>query len=110
VRRCDLRDGTGDVKDGDAFRRLAEGCTGIVHLAAVSRVVWGERDPALCRATNVEGTWNVLAACRTHGVQPVVHVSSIVAVGSASAGVELTEDSAAHRPCLRIESRPLVRY
>jgi len=67
VRRCDLRDGTGDVKDGDAFRRLAEGCAGIVHLAAVSRVVWGERDPELCRATNVGGTRNAIAAARAAG-------------------------------------------
>jgi UDP-glucose 4-epimerase len=40
---------------------------GIIHLAACSRVVWGEKDPAACIETNVVGTVNLLravAACR----------------------------------------------
>ncbi len=35
-------------------------CDGIVHLAAVSRVVWGERDPIRCREVNVEATKRLL--------------------------------------------------
>jgi len=85
----------GDVVDPASLERvcaaLPKPCRAVHAAAFISyRVCDRER----MRATNVEGTWNVLAACRTHGVQPVVHVSSIVAVGSASAGVELTEDSA----------------
>ncbi len=67
TRHCDVADRTGDVTDGDALRRLAAGCEGIVHFAAVSRVVWGERDPDACRATNVEGTRHVVAAARATG-------------------------------------------
>ena len=44
---------------GDVARLVAD-CDGVIHLAAVSRVIWGERDPELCWATNVDGLRNVL--------------------------------------------------
>ncbi|MBN1770104.1 MAG: acetate--CoA ligase family protein [Deltaproteobacteria bacterium] len=66
LRRFDPRErdaaDRGDVRDPAALARAADGCGGIVHLAAVSRVVWAERDPATCRRTNVGGAANVLAA------------------------------------------------
>lgn len=43
-----------DIRDARALEAALEGVTGIVHLAAVSRVVWGQRDPETCRTTNVE--------------------------------------------------------
>lgn len=52
----------GDVRDTDTLARALEGCVGVVHLAAVSRVVWGERDPAACWSVNVDGTHAVVAA------------------------------------------------
>lgn len=52
----------GDVRDADALARSLDGCAGVVHLAAVSRVVWGERDPAACWSVNVDGTHAVVAA------------------------------------------------
>lgn len=42
------------------LRQAIAECAGIVHLAAVSRVIWGEKDPVLCRHTNVEGTRNIV--------------------------------------------------
>src|SRR5690606_18739564 len=45
--------------------------------AAVSRVIWGERDPALCRATNEGGTRNVLHAALASPRRPwIVFASS----------------------------------
>ena len=58
-------DEEGDVRDAERIRQAAAGCCGIVHLAAVSRVVWGERDPENCWAVNVGGLRNVLAAAAT---------------------------------------------
>ena len=40
----------GDVRNAGRVRDAAAGCHGIVHLAAVSRVVWGEREPETCSA------------------------------------------------------------
>jgi UDP-glucose 4-epimerase len=50
----------GDVQDTEQLRARMAGCTGIVHLAGISRVIWGERDPVRCLAINVGGTKNVL--------------------------------------------------
>src|SRR5688572_15412005 len=52
--------GHGDVRDLDQVRRALLGCDGVVHLAAVSRVIWAEQDPQLCMSTNVPGLRNVL--------------------------------------------------
>jgi nucleoside-diphosphate-sugar epimerase len=42
-----------DVRDTTALHAALDGVTGIVHLAAVSRVVWAERDPELTEAVNL---------------------------------------------------------
>ena len=59
----------GDVRDRQRVCTSVLGCCGIVHLAAVSRVLWGERDPEDCWTTNVNGLQNVLNAAR-HQAQP----------------------------------------
>ena len=55
----------GDVRNARRVREAVAGCHGIVHLAAVSRVVWGERGPEICREVNVGGLRNVIAAAAT---------------------------------------------
>ena len=50
----------GDVRSLRRVRKTLDGCDGVVHLAAVSRVLWGERDPEGCWSTNVEGLGNLL--------------------------------------------------
>ena len=52
----------GDVRDYQQVRSAVEYSDGIVHLAAVSRVIWGEKDPNVCWNTNVDGTANVVKA------------------------------------------------
>jgi len=42
-----------DIRDPARLEAALDGASGIVHLAAVSRVVWGERDPETCWNTNV---------------------------------------------------------
>ena len=60
----------GDVRDLQRVRKALDGCDGVVHLAAVSRVLWGERDPEGCWSTNVEGLRNVLRALDERKRQP----------------------------------------
>ncbi len=52
----------GDIMDVDALHTRVAGCEGIVHLAAISRVAAGERNPIECWTRNVTGTDNVLKA------------------------------------------------
>ncbi len=66
-----------DITNLRSVAAAVAGCTGVVHLAAVSRVVWGERDPIRCREVNVRGTRNVLSAVAAQGVRaPWVLVAS----------------------------------
>lgn len=68
--------GYGDVLDPICCHRAIAQADGVFHLAAVSRVVWGERDPELCMAVNVVGTVNVLEACHLSPKRPWVLVAS----------------------------------
>lgn len=63
----DLRehgDALGDVRDRERVASAVASVDGVIHLAAISRVIWGERDPDGCWETNVGGTSNVLEAAR----------------------------------------------
>ncbi len=64
----------GDVRDRAAVERLVDGADTVFHLAAYARA-WAA-DPAEFKATNVEGTRNVVSAARACGVRRVVHVST----------------------------------
>ncbi|HEY1383938.1 MAG TPA: NAD(P)-dependent oxidoreductase [Dongiaceae bacterium] len=67
----------GDVCSQTDLARALDGVTGIVHLGAVSRVIDAERDPALCRRVNEEGTRTVLAAALAVAKRPwVIYGSS----------------------------------
>lgn len=68
--------GSGSILDREALRAFCQGCDGVIHLAAVSRVVHGERDPKHCEATNVTGTANVLAAAASAEGRPWVLFAS----------------------------------
>ena len=63
----------GDIADPSVVARAAEGQGAVVHLAAKVDVIgkWAEYERA-----NIQGTRNVVAACRAEGVERLVHVSS----------------------------------
>ena len=97
VRRLDLRPRAqgepGDVRDEAAVRRMVTGCAGVIHLAAVSRVVWGERDPEGCWDTNVRGTRNVLEAAWLATPRPWVVFSSSREVYGRPDHLRVSEDA-----------------
>jgi nucleoside-diphosphate-sugar epimerase len=64
--------GAVDIASAARVADLAQGCHGIVHLAAVSRVAWGEQDPVGCWRTNVHGTRHVLQAALKSADKPWV--------------------------------------
>jgi len=67
----------GDVLDINCLHARLKNCIGIVHLAAVSRVVWGEKDPDNCWLTNVIGTQNIIRAAQDSPLKPwIVYASS----------------------------------
>lgn len=103
-----------DVTDLRVLSAAMSGCSGVVHLAGVSRVVWGERDPTRCRRVNVNGTRNVLtAAAKTTGTPPWVLFGSSREVYGQAVRLPVPE-SAPHAPlnCYarsKTEAESLVR-
>ena len=76
---------TGDVTDADAVAHGLEGCEAVIHCASVY-----SNDPRRTReiaATNLAGARTVLGQAAERGLDPIVHVSSIVALLPAPEGV-----------------------
>jgi len=80
---------SGNLGDRDAVIAAAEGCDAVVHTAAKAGV-WGAY--ADYEQTNLEGTRNVIAACRAHGISRLVHTSSPCVV-HAGDGIEGGDES-----------------
>ena len=97
VRSLDLRDpdprSCKDVCDPSAIRDAVLECTGIVHLAAVSRVLWGELDPHACQTINVGGTRNLLAAALAAPRRPWLIFASSREVYGQPRQLPATEDT-----------------
>lgn len=83
----------GDVQSLPQVRDSVGGCDGVVHLAAVSRVVWGERDPEGCWSTNVGGLRNVLHALDERSRQPWLLFASSREVYGQPQRLPATEDT-----------------
>lgn len=66
----------GDILNQNVLFPLIEQVDGIVHLAAISRVIEGERNPQLCWKTNVEGTRKVLESALASANKPWVIFAS----------------------------------
>jgi 2-alkyl-3-oxoalkanoate reductase len=64
---------TGDIRDATAVEAAARGADTIFHTAAIAGV-WGPW--RRYKRNNVDGTQNVIAACRQHGVSKLVYTSS----------------------------------
>ena len=80
------REVLGDVADPAVVRAASRGQDAVLHLAAKVDVVGRWADYA---HANIEGTRQVVAACREAGVRRLVHVSSpsVAHAGTALAGV-----------------------
>ena len=83
----------GDVRDLARVRRALQGCDGVVHLAGVSRVVVAERDPHLCRDTNVQGLANVIGAAEQETVPPWLLFASSREVYGEAESLPATENT-----------------
>ncbi|HEX8109596.1 MAG TPA: NAD-dependent epimerase/dehydratase family protein [Kofleriaceae bacterium] len=65
---------------------------GVLHLAAVSRVLWGEREPERCWSTNVGGLGNILALAATAPARPWIIFASSREVYGQPDRLPVTED------------------
>lgn len=69
----------GDVTEAASVDAAMTDITHVIHAAALVSL-WPRRKPDML-ATNLEGTRNVLAACKKHNVQRMVHIGALASVG-----------------------------
>lgn len=82
-----------DVRNPAALANALHGVRGVVHLAAVSRVIWGEQDPELCEAINVQAVQSLLRLC-VEGARPWVIFASSREVYGQAESLPVREDDA----------------
>ena len=73
----------GDIRDGVAMHRLAEGHDVVFHLAALIGIPYSYDSAQSYIDVNVTGTLNMLEAARAHAVGRVVHTSTSEVYGTA---------------------------
>ena len=81
----------GDLRDAESLERAVRGCQQVFHCAADYRL-WTPRPDELYRI-NVDGTENLLKACRAAEVERVVVTSSVAAVGIPADGTPGNEET-----------------
>jgi dihydroflavonol-4-reductase len=83
----------GDILELGSLERLVAGSDWVFHVAGVNEVC--SPDPDLMDRVNIDGTRNVVDACRKAGVRRLVHTSSAAALGEAPG--EIGDESTDHR-------------
>lgn len=79
----DLEVVSGDIRDYDSVLAAVEGCDTVFHLAALIGIPYSYVSPLAYIRTNVEGTYNVLQACRTLRTPNVLVTSTSETYGTA---------------------------
>jgi len=73
----------GDVRDGERVSEAVRGRDTVFHLAALIGIPYSYVAPESYIQTNVVGTYNVVNACRHHGIGRMVHTSTSETYGTA---------------------------
>jgi dihydroflavonol-4-reductase len=81
----------GDLRRTDSWERSLQGCRWVFHVAADYRL-WA-RNPREIYESNVDGTRNLLEACRKAGVERVVYTSTVGTVGMRPDGLPADEET-----------------
>lgn len=83
----------GDITDSTSITNAIKGQDAVVHLAAKISVEDSIRNPASTFRVNVDGTKNVLNACKENHVKKLVVASSAAVYGENLSSQGLSEDS-----------------
>jgi dTDP-glucose 4,6-dehydratase len=73
----------GDLRDYDAIDQAIKGIQVVFHLGAMISIPYSYFHPVEVIETNVNGTLNILMACRKHNIDRLVHASSSEVYGTA---------------------------
>lgn len=81
---------TGDINDRQMLKQHMSGCDAAIHAAGLFSDKL--QDEALLRKTNVEGTENFLACATELGIDPVIYISSILALFPPKGDMQRADD------------------
>jgi NAD dependent epimerase/dehydratase len=73
----------GDIRDPNGVRKAMEGIDIVFHLAALIGIPFSYHSPDSYVSTNINGTLNVLQACRDYGTERVIVTSTSEVYGTA---------------------------
>jgi NAD dependent epimerase/dehydratase len=73
----------GDVRDSFFVRKAVQGCDYVFHLAALIGIPYSYVAPSDYVAVNIQGTVNVLQACRDEKTPRIIHTSTSETYGTA---------------------------
>ena len=71
----------GSILDNDKLNQALDGVEVVFHLAAKIRVEEGEREPALYKKVNIEGTLNLINKCAEKNIKKLVFASTAAVYG-----------------------------
>lgn len=74
---------SGDIADPFFVRKAVSGCDTVFHLAALIGIPYSYVAPQHYIQVNIQGTLNVLEACRAEGVRRLIHTSTSETYGTA---------------------------
>ncbi|MHC1682471.1 MAG: NAD-dependent 4,6-dehydratase LegB [Clostridiaceae bacterium] len=74
---------TGDIREYDGMKKIIQNQDVVFHLAALIAIPYSYLSPMAYIRTNVEGTTNVLEACREYNIEKVIHTSTSETYGTA---------------------------
>lgn len=73
----------GDIRDPSFVQRIVDGKQTVFHLAALIAIPYSYAAPHSYVSVNVNGTLNILEACRSIGIHRLVHTSTSEVYGTA---------------------------
>lgn len=88
VSDCEIVEG--ELGNSDSLRQALSGCDAVLHTAGLFSN--RREDQALMELTNVDGTRSVLTLASELGLDPIVHVSSILALFPPPGAVQTADD------------------
>ena len=94
VRTFDILDNEDqDTRNSENLKNAMKGVRGIVHLAAISRVVWAQNNPALCQAVNVAALRDIIEIAASMPQKPWIVFASSREVYGEAASLPVAEDA-----------------
>ncbi|HUM46595.1 MAG TPA: NAD-dependent epimerase/dehydratase family protein [Chitinophagales bacterium] len=98
----------GDICNPGAINKACEGIDLVIHTAAI--VDWGTKSPREVYRVNVEGTKNIIAACRQNNVSMLIYTSSldVVMTGKPLVNIDETQPYAVNHLNMYCESKCLA--